>query len=413
MKDLFAFIQGSPTAFHTVQQTAQRLTAQGYTPLQEGQEWQLQRGKKYFVVRGASSLLAFVPPRAAAAGWRMAAAHSDSPCFLVKGVSVRQGCVMLNTEGYGGALRGSWLDRPLGIAGRVFWQAQGGLHSSLIAPNEDLALMPSLAIHMDRTANENQTFDAKKHTQALFSVGETGEEYWQKIATAAGCEAQQIVASDLFLYCRQRPSVLGGGLLAAPRLDDLACAWAGLQGLLAAGEGQQGRVLCLFDAEEVGSGTANGALSDFLAQTLARIADCLGESPQQHRMSLAKSFLLSADNAHATHPNFADYADPHNPVRMGGGVAIKRNANQKYTTTGETEAWVRALCAKAGVAAQTYYNRPDLAGGSTLGNLLARSVSVAMADVGIAQLAMHSCVETAALADITALQKLMTALYEG
>lgn len=414
IKNLFEFIQKSPTPWHAVETATARLESAGYERLEEAQPWALAPGGKYHAVRAGSSLIAWRMPRAAGAGWRMAAAHSDSPAFRVKGASVRAGCTMLDTEGYGGMIRASWLDRPLGLAGRVMVKTARGIESRLVAPDLDLAVMPHLAIHMDRAVNEGHKYDLKKDMQALFAPGEVPETYRQLLAVEAACAPEELLAEDILLYCRQPGTTTGpqGELLLCPRLDDLGCAWAALEGFLAGeADNGQGAVFCLFDSEEVGSGTRQGACSSFLPDILARAGEALGESGERRRQGLAKSLLLSADNGHAAHPNFAEMSDPARPVRLNGGVVLKLNASQKYTTTAPTAALFRAVCAAAGVPVQEYYNRPDLPGGSTLGNLLAAQISVPMADVGLPQLAMHSAVETGGVRDVAWLKKACTAWY--
>ena len=408
---LFEFIRQSPSPYHAAAASAKLLEAAGFAPLQEHCAWALQPGGRYYVTRGQSSLIAWVQPTQPGTGWRMTAAHSDSPAFRITGESVRNGCTMLSTEGYGGMIRASWLDRPLGLAGRVLVRTETGVESRLVAPDKDAAVMPHLAIHLDRGVNDGHKYDAKADTQALFCAGEAAGSYRQLLAAEAGCRPGEILGEDIQLYCRQ-PGVCAGAdgqLLLCPRLDDLACAWAALEGFM--GHGRPGAVFCLFDNEEVGSGTRQGALGSFLPDVLAAAGDALGETAQQRRQAMAASLLLSADNGHAIHPSFAQMSDAGHPVRLGGGVVLKFNANQKYTTTGVTAALLRAVCRQAGVPVQEYYNRPDLPGGSTLGNLLSAQVSVPMADIGLPQLAMHSCVETAAAGDVSALRAACCAWY--
>ena len=414
--DLFDFIAASPSPFHAVAETALRLRQAGYRQLEETEHWQLDAAGRYFAIRGGTSLIAWQMPTEAGAGWRMAAAHSDSPAFKVKSASQRAGCTMLDTEAYGGMLRATWMDRPLGLAGRVVVRTAQGVEGRLIAPKADLAVMPSLAIHMDRAANDGHKYDLQKDTQALFGLSGT-ESYTSLLAKEANCAPEDILGADVQLYCRQPGTLTGpeGELTLCPRLDDLACAWAALTGFLAAdGKGRgQGAVFCLFDSEEVGSGTAQGACGSFLPDVLARAGEALGESRDARRRALANSLLLSADNGHAIHPNHAEMSDPSHPVRLGGGVGLKFNASQKYTTTGLTAGLFHCLCEKAGVPVQEYYNRPDLPGGSTLGNLLSAQVSVPMLDIGLPQLAMHSCVETAATADLTHLAAVCESWYKA
>ncbi|HJA25906.1 MAG TPA: M18 family aminopeptidase [Candidatus Fournierella merdigallinarum] len=412
-RDLFDFIAASPSPWHAVQAAASRLQAAGFVPLDERQTWRLAPGGRYYTLREGSSLIAWRQPAAPAAGWRMAAAHSDSPAFKVKGAAVKSGCTLLLTEGYGGMIRASWLDRPLGLAGRVLVRAGDGVEARLIAPDRDLAVIPHPAIHLDRALNDGHKYDPKADMQALFAPGEAAGSYKALLAAEAGCDEADILGEDILLYCRQPGATAGpaGELVLCPRLDDLACAWATLRGFLEAPEKEEGVLWCLFDSEEVGSGTRQGALGSFLPDVLAAAGEALGQTAQDRRRALAASLLLSADNGHAIHPNFPALADQDHPVRLGGGVVLKFNANQKYATTGLTAALFRAVCQRAGVPVQDYYNRPDMPGGSTLGNLLSTRVGVPMADIGLPQLAMHSCVETAAAADLAALHKACAAWY--
>lgn len=414
-QDLFDYIEKSPTPFHAVAESARRLRDAGFTELNEAECWNLQAGGKYFVTRNQSSVIAFVMPQKAGAGWRMSAAHSDSPGFKVKGASQKAGFTMLDTEGYGGMIRSSWMDRPLGIAGRVMVKTAQGVESRLVDLKDTKAVIPHLAIHLNRNVNDGHTYDMKKDMQAVFAGKEKNACYQEKVAHAAGCSVSDILSEDMQLYCPEQGQVIGGEqeFVLCPRLDDLACGWAALMGFLQAKPSQQGRIWCLFDNEEVGSGTRQGACSSFLPDVLARAAKELGEDAQQQRMSLANSLLLSADNGHAIHPNFAEMSDGGYPVRVGEGIVLKFNASQKYTTNAVTAALFHTVCDAVQVPVQEYYNRPDLPGGSTLGNLLAAQVSIPMADIGLPQLAMHSCVEMAGVQDIAYLCKACSAWYDA
>lgn len=412
-QDLFDYIEKSPTPFHAVAESARRLEAAGFAPLSETESWSLVPGGRYYVTRNQSSLIAFVMPRQAGAGWRMSAAHSDSPSFKVKGTSQQAGFTMLNTEGYGGMIRSAWLDRPLGIAGRVLVKTDRGVESRLVDLAGVSAVIPHLAIHLDRTVNDGHNYDLKKDMQAIFAGADKNQCYTEMLAKAAGCTASEILGADMQLYCKDKGQTVGGEeeFLLCPRLDDLGCAWGTLHGFLNAPAGEQGLVWCLFDNEEVGSGTRQGACGSFLPDVLARAGEALGESEQDRRRALANSLLLSADNGHAIHPNFAEMSDPASPVRVNGGVVLKFNASQKYTTNGITGALFHSLCAAVNVPVQEYYNRPDLPGGSTLGNLLGAQVSVPMADIGLPQLAMHSCVEMTGVQDVKWLADACTAWF--
>lgn len=412
---LFDFIRRSPSPWHAVKTAAEALEKAGYARLEERESWTLTPGGKYYTTREGSSLIAWRQPAAPAAGWRIAAAHSDSPAYRVKGAAVKSGCTMLLTEGYGGMIRASWLDRPLGLAGRVLVRTAAGVEARLIAPDRDLAVMPHPAIHLDRGLNDGHKYDPKADMQALFAPGDKTADYEALLAAEAGCAVKDILGADILLYCRQEGTTAGaeGELILCPRLDDLACAWATLQGFLEAPASDEGAVWCLFDNEEVGSGTRQGALGTFLPDVLAAASEALGETEDERRQGIAKSLALSADNGHAIHPNFASYADGDFPVRLGGGVVLKFNANQKYTTTGLTAGLFQAICQKAGVPVQVFANRADEPGGSTLGNLLGHQVSIPMVDIGMAQLAMHSAVETAGSRDPEYMARACAAFFQA
>ena len=391
---LFSYIAACPTAFQAAAHTAALLEAEGYRLLRETEEWTLEPGGRYYVMRNGSSLIAFRLPKGRPVGFMMTAAHGDSPTFKIKENAELAGEyeTRLSVEGYGGMLCASWMDRPLSVAGRAMVRTEDGVAMRLIDLHDDLALIPNVAIHMNREANNGTKYNFAVDMQPLY--GEKGG-FRRRIAEAAGVAEEDLLTHDLFLYNPQ-PGVEWGGYISAPRLDDLQCAFASLQGFLTAGESQSAAVYCLFDNEEVGSQTKQGAASTFLRETLERICDALGLTL---RTMAAGSFLLSCDNAHAVHPNHPEYADKNHAVRMNGGVVIKYNASQRYTTDAVSAALFQTVCEEAGVPFQRYANRPDMAGGSTLGSIANTQVSLNMADIGLAQLAMHSAFETAGAED--------------
>ena len=391
---LFSYIAACPTAFQAAAHTAALLEAEGYRPLRETEEWTLEPGGRYYVMRNGSSLIAFRLPKGRPVGFMMTAAHGDSPTFKIKENAELTGEneTRLSVEGYGGMLCASWMDRPLSVAGRAMVRTEDGVAMRLIDLHDDLALIPNVAIHMNRDANNGAKYNFAVDMQPLY--GEKGG-FRRRIAEAAGVAEEDLLTHDLFLYNPQ-PGVEWGGYISAPRLDDLQCAFAALQGFLTAGESQSAAVYCLFDNEEVGSQTKQGAASTFLRETLERICDALGLTL---RTMAAGSFLLSCDNAHAVHPNHPEYADKNHAVRMNGGVVIKYNASQRYATDAVSAALFQTVCEAAGVLFQRYANRPDMAGGSTLGSIANTQVSLNMADIGLAQLAMHSAFETAGAED--------------
>lgn len=409
------FISASPTCFHAIANTAARLIAAGYAPLSEGERWTLHPGDRRFVIRGGSSIIAFRVPQELRGGFMMAAAHSDSPSFKLKEhAELRSsGYIRLHTEKYGGMLMSTWFDRPLSVAGRLFVRQNGCLDEKLVNIDRDLLVIPSVAIHMNRNANDGMKYMANVDTIPLFSSEDPAAAILPMAAEAAGVSPDDVLGSDLFLYCRGRGVTLGAHneYILSPRLDDLACAWSCLEGFLAARDTGALPILCIFDNEEVGSETKQGAASAFLRDTLRRIMFALGHDEEAFRTMLARSFLLSADNAHALHPNHPEYADGENCPVMNGGVVVKFNAAQHYTTDGESAALLESVCRGAHVPTQVYANRSDLAGGSTLGNIAGTQVSLHSADVGLAQLAMHSAFETAGADDPAHLVALSRALY--
>ena len=392
------FISASPTCFHAIANTAARLIAAGYAPLSEGERWTLRPGDHRFVIRGGSSIIAFRVPQELRGGFMMAAAHSDSPTFKLKEhAELRSsGYIRLHTEKYGGMLMSTWFDRPLSVAGRLFVRQNGCLDEKLVNIDRDLLVIPSVAIHMNRNANDGMKYMANVDTIPLFSSEDPAAAILPMAAEAAGVSPDDVLGSDLFLYCRSRGVTFGAHneYILSPRLDDLACAWGCLEGFLAARDTGSLPVLCIFDNEEVGSETKQGAASAFLRDTLRRIMFALGHDEEAFRTMLARSFLLSADNAHAIHPNHPEYSDGDNCPRMNAGVVIKFNANQRYATDGRSCALFRSICQDAGVPTQVMANRSDLPGGSTLGSIANTLVPVSTVDIGLAQLAMHSAWET-------------------
>ena len=337
----------------------------------------------------------------------MTAAHSDSPSFKIKENAELPGesDTRLSVEGYGGMLCASWMDRPLSIAGRAMVRTERGVAMRLVNLREPTALIPNVAIHMNRDANNGMKYNFAVDMQPLYG-GEKGG-FRRRIAEAARVAEDDLLTHDLFLYNPQ-PGVAWGDYISAPRLDDLQCAFASLQGFLTAEVSRSACVYCLFDNVEVGSETKQGAASTFLAETLERICDALGLTL---RTMAASSFLLSCDNAHGVHPNHPEYADRNHTVRMNGGVVIKYNASQRYTTDAVSAALFQTVCERAGVPFQRYANRPDMAGGSTLGSIANTQVSLNTVDIGLAQLAMHSCFETAGAADTAYMVRALRAFF--
>ena len=415
ISSMLQYIQKSPDCFHAVENLRQRLMGEGYTQLTAG-EWSLTPGGKYFITKNGSSLLAFRVPQGAPTGFVLTASHSDSPCFRLRDHAELAGeFVRLSAERYGGMINDCWLDRPLSAAGRVLVRRDNGLETRLVDLKKDMALIPRVAIHLNRDGNNGTKYNPAQDLVALYAGGEQKGCFDREIAAAAGCQPEDIVARDLFLYNNQPGTVWGpaGEFLSAPRLDDLACVFACTQGFLAARETTAIPVLCVFDNEEIGSSTRQGAASPFLEDTLRRITEALGLTFGEYLEKLPQSFLLSADNAHGMHPNYADKCDPVNRPRLGGGVVVKYSGNQKYATDAVSAAIVRVLATKAGVKLQVFTNHSDIPGGTTLGNISVQHLPVKTADVGIAQLAMHSPYETCGTGDTAELIGLARKLFSS
>ena len=402
------FLDKAHSVYHAVALLAADMEKAGYSRLSEGEPWQLVPGGKYYLTRGGSSIIAFRIPQKTPEGIMISASHADRPTFKVKENGELVGAyTRLAVERYGGMLLAPWLDRPLSIAGRVMVETEAGVEPRLLDIDRDLLLIPNVAIHMNRNANEGYKWNPAVDLLPLVGSKDAAGKLWKLLEDAAG---GKILGHDLYLYIRQEASVWGveEEYISSAALDDLECAWCCTQGFLQAEEGNALPLLCVFDSEEVGSASTQGAASTLLEDVLNRICYSQG---LQLRQLLNRTMLLSADNAHAMHPNHPEYSDSTNAPLPGGGIVLKFNANQRYTTDGCTAALFRKLCEKADVPVQTYCNRADLPGGSTLGNISLSHVSVLSADIGLAQLAMHSCYETAGVQDVTYLVKAMATFY--
>ncbi len=400
---LLAFIKDHPTNYHVIAGQAEILEKAGYERLCEKNEWQLKAGGKYFVTRNDSSICAFRIPEEDFEAFSIMASHSDSPCFKIKEnpeIKAEGAYTKLNVELYGGAILSAWFDRPLGIAGRLIVKEGSGIKTVLVNMDEDLVLIPNLAIHMNREINNGYSYNVQKDLLPLYG-NENAPALLDLVSEKAGVRREDVLGFDLFCCNRQAPSFWGADkeFVSSPRLDDVQCAFSSLTGFLEAAPGKKCPVHIVFDNEEVGSSTRQGAASTFLKDTLTRICEGLGLSNSSYCRKIAASFMLSADNAHAVHPNYGEKCDPVNRPKLGGGVVLKFSANQKYTTDGASAARVRLLAEKAGVPLQVFVNHSDLPGGSTLGNISGNQVPVPSADIGIAQLAMHSPYETCGKGD--------------
>lgn len=441
-EELLEFAGKSPSAFHAVANIAGYLEARGFRYLPETEKWDIAEGCGYYTTRNGSSIIAFRIGQNARSAWsawsagsawsgsegggfRICASHSDSPTYKIKNVPELEGpgeYLRLNVEAYGGMIDSTWLDRPLSVAGRVLVREKSGsavkdggggqcgcgsvagsvIRSRLLDIDRDILLIPNVAIHMNREINSGYKFNRQVDLCPLFSAGALKKGAFDRmIADELGVEPEDILGKDLFLVNRQKPVLWGveNEFISAPGLDDLQCAFASLKAFAGSSCDGAVNVYCCFDNEEVGSNTKQGAMSTFLHDTLQRINSGLGGSEGDYRMAVARSFMVSCDNAHAVHPNHPEKTDAENRVFLNKGVVIKESANQKYTTDAFSRAVFSEICREAGVPVQHFANRSDSAGGSTLGNLSNIQVSMHAVDIGLPQLAMHSSYETAGSMD--------------
>ncbi len=474
-ENLLEFIKKSPSCFHAVKNISEILRKNGFSELLESEKWNLEKGKKYFVTRNLSSVIAFAVPnydeKTENSPFMICASHSDSPSFKIKeNPEIKSGgCVVLNVEKYGGMLIAPWLDRPLSVAGRVVAKSGRGLKQILVDIDKNLLMIPNLAIHMDRDANNGHKFDVQSEIRPVLSLDENTD-LMKIVAENAKVDEKDILSADLFLYNRSEPCVWGAEneFISSSKLDDLECAFSTLQGFLDSenldsancdspnlgsmkpnpadcdsnsmncDSGKIGseneksenggksdvssdsekfaksvKVYCVFDNEEVGSQTRQGAASTFLSDTLSRINFALGSDDEDLKIRLSKSFMVSADNAHALHPNFVSVADPVNRPKINGGVVIKFNAAQKYTSDSVSAGFFKSVCAQADVPFQVFTNNSNVAGGSTLGNISQTQVSVPCVDIGLAQWAMHSPYETAGKNDVDFMARAIKQFYQS
>lgn len=411
-EECLAFINKGVSCFHVIENMEKRLEEKGFVRLEEREPWEITQGGSYYVTRGGSSLIAFRVPRGEWRGFHVMASHSDSPCFKVKTdpeIQAEGKYLKLNTEGYGGMIYATWFDRCLSVAGRLVCAHDGGFKEVNVQIDEDLLVIPSLAIHMNREANKGMEFHPQTDLLPLMGSAQEKGKLKEKLAALAGVKEEDILGEDLFLYVREKGKRAGaqGELMVAPRLDDLECVYASLEAILKTEPGEYCTMCAVFNNEEVGSHTRQGAASTFLKDTMERIGENAGKTGSGYLRLLADSFMISADNAHGLHPNHPEKADPVNRPVLGGGIVIKHHGGQKYTTDCYSEAVMKALCREADVPYQDYHNHSDVPGGSTLGNISAGQVSIPAVDIGLAQLAMHSAVETAGSADVEYLVRVL------
>lgn len=409
--ELKRFLQTSYTAFHTVDNTKDFLRANGFTPLSEGEDWDIQEGGKYYVERGGCALMAFSVGNLDNFSFKIASAHVDCPALKIKENPVikTEPYEKLNVETYGGGLWYSFLDRPLKIAGRIVYDEEGTLKAETVT-SDYFVTIPSVAIHQNRKANDGFAINAQVDLLPLLSANGNGGEWLSTIT------AKNVVAKELYLVNASEPYFFGvkNEFLASPRIDDLISVYATLQALNEHAQTSGGiSMAALFDNEEIGSRSSQGAAGDFLENTLRRITYALKLDENELYKAYASSMFVSVDNAHALHPNHPETADPTNKALLGGGVVIKHHAGKAYTTDTMSAAIMQTICNRAGVKCQNFFNRSDVASGSTLGVISQARISIPAVDIGLAQLAMHSANESFAIADYDELQTALTAFFSS
>lgn len=415
-EELLGFLKNSPTAFQAVEEIEKKLTEAGFAKLGEHENWDIVPGGKYFVTRNGSSVIAFSVPKKYAHSFMITASHTDSPTFKLKSAFEAEACgkyVKLNVEGYGGMILSSWLDRPLSIAGRLIVKDGSKITTKNVNIDRDLVLIPNVAIHQNRQINSGFSYNIAVDMMPLYSTSDKKGTLLETAAEYAGCAKENVVGGDLYLYNRTPGTIWGAGdeFFSSARIDNLQCAYSTLIGFIsAADEAKAVNVYSSFDNEETGSATKQGAGSQFLSDTLAKIAEKLGFSVTE---ALASSFMVSADNGHAKHPNHPELSDAQNSPAINEGVVIKENAAQKYTTDAVSSAIFAKICEDANVPVQRFANRSDMGGGSTLGSISNTNAAMITVDIGLAQLAMHSSYETAGTKDTGYMIDAITQFYKS
>lgn len=415
--NIFDFLNSSYTQFHSVKVMKDILLSNGFKELEEGTKFELKENEKYFVVRNLTSILAFKTPNkfSKESHFQIMASHSDSPCFKLKEniESTSAGVKKLTVEPYGGLIHSVWLDKPLSIAGRIVVKKDNIIDSRLVSFDKNLCIIPNVAIHLNHSINDGNKYNPQTHLSPIFA-GEEEPNSIKDLLKPFIKEGEELLSYDLYLYNRDKASFIGMNdeFIASPKLDDLACAYSSLMGFLQAKSTQNFNIFVCFDNEEVGSMSINGADSDFLEQSLKRMYFAFNKDEEDYIASLASSSLISGDNAHATHPNYPELSEPNSPVILNKGIVVKHNANMRYCSDALSSSLIKELCKENNLKYQDYFNRSDIRGGSTLGNISITKVSILSVDIGLAQLAMHSNYETMGSKDYLDLITLSKAYYE-
>ena len=409
MKGLIDFLNKSVNEYLAVKEIKRILDNAGFEQLEFSQNWNLKNGGNYYVVKDQSSLIAFkMGLKFENRGFNIVASHLDSPCLKIKqnGIISVKNNTILNTEVYGGPILATWFDRPLSIAGRIIVRENDELVSKIVNVDKDLLIIPSAAIHLKKDVTTNPQKDLLPI--ASLTNYESINALLEKVL---GINKDNIISFDLSVYNKDQAKLVGVNeeLLVSPRIDNLECAYTSLQAFINSANENKVNIYASFNNEEVGSNTKQGADSTILYDVLRRIV----KDEVELNINLANSFLVSADNAHAQHPNYMELSDPTNNVLMNKGIVIKHNSNQRYTTDGVSSAVMQMICEKANVPYQHYTNRSDQRGGGTLGAISSSHVSIHSVDIGLAQLAMHSANETAGSLDAEYMIKALEEFYRS
>ena len=410
-QELVDFLNESPSAFHAVKNVKNILNNAGFKELKEEEKWNLEKDRKYYMTKNNTALISFIvgTGEIEEEGFRLVGAHTDSPTFKIKPAPEMfvENYVRLNTEVYGGAILNTWFDRPLSIAGRVVVKGEDVFYpeTKLLNINRPILIIPNVCIHMNRNVNSGMELNKQKDTIPVLSLVnqelEKGNYLINLIAEELKVNKEDIIDFDLYLYEFEKGCIMGlnNEFISASRLDDLQMVHAGIKALIDSKETKSTKIMICYDNEEVGSTTKQGADSEMLANVLERITLCLGKEREGYFRALAKSYIISADNAHAVHPNSPEKHDPTNRPLINKGPVIKISANQSYTTEADSGAVYELICKKAGVPYQKFVNRSDSRGGSTIGPISAAHLNIRSVDIGNPTLAMHSVRELAGVDD--------------
>ncbi len=416
--DVLEFIKKSPSMFHAINNIKELLLKNNFIELNESDTWCLEKNKNYFFTRNLSTIIAFkMPNDFDDITYNICAAHSDSPTFKIKPNFKldKSKYSMLNTEIYGGPILNTWLDRPLDIVGKVIIKENNKLVNKLVSFNKPMAIIPNCSIHYYKELNNGVKLDPQLELVPLCADINNDKDLLDLIASKLNINKEDIISHDLYLSLLDRGSYGGFNdeFIFAPQIDNLECSCALIESLINSKNNNHNVNLCaIFESEEIGSHTIAGAGSNILADTLKRISSVVGNNDEKHLISLSKSFVLSADNAQGFHPNYASKYDPTNSVYMNQGIVIKTAARGSYTTNAQSLSYFLEVCNNSKAKYQLNANRSNIPGGSTLGAISLAHVSVMSVDIGLAQIAMHSSMETAGRYDYIELVKAIEMFYK-